>query len=117
MIICWVISLKGIFTKICTDSFVALQNSEHFSETMKKLCLLANVDLNERNGPVTRSMTTQMRQLIEFVQQLVDYNNYKPILTKAPISDLVTTHERGDSSHELLIGYCLIFIFVKSLIQ
>jgi hypothetical protein len=59
-----------------TDPFVALQNSEHFSETMKKLCLLANVDLNERNGPVTRSMTSQMRQLIEFVQQLVDYNNY-----------------------------------------
>lgn len=59
-----------------TDSFVALQNSEHFSEPIKKLCSFANVNLNENTGMKTRSMTKQMRQLIEFVQQLVDYNNY-----------------------------------------
>lgn len=53
-----------------TDSFVALQNSEYFSERIKKLCSLSDVRMN------TRSMTSKKRQLIEFVQQLVDYNNY-----------------------------------------
>lgn len=52
------------------DSFNAIQNSEKLSHIIKNLNAFAGL-----NGMVTRSMTEKHRQMVEFVQQLTDFND------------------------------------------
>jgi len=53
-----------------SDSFNAIQNSEKLSHIIKKLNAYAGL-----NGMVTRSMTEKHRQMVEFVQQLTEFND------------------------------------------
>ena len=52
------------------SSFIALQNSDKLSHIINDLCSYAGL-----NGMVTRSLSNKHREMIQFVQQISDFND------------------------------------------
>lgn len=78
------------------SSFIALQNSSKLSHIIEDLNAYAGL-----NGMVTRSMTEKHREMIQFVQQISDFNDKLRLIVVSKDGEITSEYNEED---ELLGG-------------
>lgn len=73
------------------SSFIALQNSDKLSHIIKDLCSYAGL-----NGMVTRSLSSKHREMIQFVQQISDFNDKLKLIVVSKDGEITSEYNEDE---------------------